>query len=82
MKPVRGQRRKKMFKNQKDNKYYTSIANQEFKRLRMEPKTHIIVMTREGGERVALTKPSSHRITKNSFVRFKRIFDNIEMVKA
>ena len=69
-----------MFKNQKDNKYYTSIANQEFKRLRMEPKTHIIVMTREGGERVALTKPSSHRITKNSFVRFRRIFDNIEMI--
>ena len=69
-----------MFKNQKDNKYYTSIANQEFKRLRMEPKTHIIVMTREGGEREALTKPSSQRITKNSFVRFKRIFDNIEMI--
>ena len=71
-----------MFKNQKDNKYYTAMANQEFKRLRGEPKTHIIVMTREGGERVALTKPSSQRITKNSYVRFKRIFDNIEMVKA
>lgn len=71
-----------MFASKKDNAYYAMIATQEMKRVKLQPKTHVIQMVNDEGKLVTLTKPNSERITKNSYIRFKRFMPNVKMVRV
>ncbi len=46
-------------------------------------KDYIIQMrTEEEGKVINITKPHTHRVTKTSFIRLKRVLPNLQMVKV
>jgi len=45
-------------------------------------KTHYIQMRMEDGTVKKITKPHTHRVTKTSFIRLKRVLPNLQMVKV
>lgn len=44
-------------------------------------KTHYIQMRMEDGTVKKITYPHTHRVTKTSFIRLKRVLPNLEIVR-
>ena len=45
-------------------------------------KDYIIQMRTEEGKMVNITKPHTHRVTKTSLIRLKRVLPDLHMVKV